>query len=128
LQNLKNSRDANNCYFYHAAKLPTEDVQIGDLALMHKTKIEQSHCTMLDPSWRGPYRVTAIAQSLGTYCLAELDGAELTGWIDGSGLKKIITRKEEVHTARKISMPNTTQEGDSELFEEFEVETVAGRK
>jgi len=95
---------------------------------VHETKIEQSHCAKRDARWRGPYRVTEIAQSLGTYRLAELDAAELEGWIDSSRLKKFFTRNEGVHGTREISTPSTTQWEESEQFEEFEVEAVAGRK
>jgi hypothetical protein len=65
---------------------------------------------------------------LGTYRLAELDGAELAGWIDGSRLKKFFTRNAGVHGTREISTPSTAQEEELEEFEEFEVESVAGRK
>jgi hypothetical protein len=109
-QNLKESRDANKRYFNQAANLRAEDPQIGDLALMHGPKIEQSHGTKLDARWRGPYQVTEIAQSLGTYRFGELDGAELAGWIDGSRLKKFFTRNEGVHNTREITTPSTAQE------------------
>jgi len=92
IQNLKESRDANKQYFDQVANLRAEAFQIGDLALVHETKIEQSQGAKMDARWRGPYRVTEIAQSLGTYRVAELDGAELAGWIDGSQLKKLFTR------------------------------------
>jgi len=128
IQNLKESSDANKRYFDQAANLPVEDLQIGDLAIVHETKIEQSHGAKLDARWRGPYRVTEIAQSLGTYRLAELDGAELAGWIGGSRLKKFSTHNGGVHGTREISTPSTAQEEESEEFEEFEVEAVAGRK
>jgi hypothetical protein len=127
IQNLKESRDANKRYFDQAANLQAEDLQIGDLALMHETKIDQSHGTKLDAQWQGPYRVTEIAQSLGTYRLAELDGAELAGWIDGSRLKKFFTRNKGVHGPREISTPSTAEEEEFKEFEEFEVEAVAGR-
>jgi len=80
--NLQESRDANKRYYDQAVNLRAEDLQIGTLALLPETKIEQSQGAKLDPRWRGPYRVTENAQSLGTYRLAELDGAELAGWID----------------------------------------------
>jgi len=55
IQNLKESRDANKGYFHQAANLRAGDLQIGDLALVHETKIEQSHGANLDARWRGPY-------------------------------------------------------------------------
>jgi hypothetical protein len=51
IQNLKESRDANKRYFDQAANLRAEDLQIGDLALVHETKIEQSHGAKLDARW-----------------------------------------------------------------------------
>jgi len=46
--------------------------------------------------------------------MADPDGAELVGWIDGSQLKLFFTPKESVHSASEICMPNTTQEEESE--------------
>jgi hypothetical protein len=40
IQNLKESRDANKRYFDQAANLWAEDLQIGDLSLVHETKRE----------------------------------------------------------------------------------------
>jgi len=111
VQNLKKSRDANNHYFKQAANLQPEDHQIGDLALLHETKIEQSHGTKLDARWLEPYQVTEIAQSLGTNRLAELDGVELAVWLDGSWLKMCCTRNEGVNGGREICMPSTTLGG-----------------
>ena len=67
IQNPKESRDANKRYLNEVANLPTEDLQIGDIAIVHETKIEQSHSAKLDNRWRGPYRVTEYAQNFGTY-------------------------------------------------------------
>jgi hypothetical protein len=41
--------------FDQAANLRLEDLQIGELNLVHKTKIEQSQGTKLDVRWLGPY-------------------------------------------------------------------------
>ena len=38
IQNLKESRDANKCHFDQAANLRAEDLQIDDLALVHKPR------------------------------------------------------------------------------------------
>jgi hypothetical protein len=121
-------RDVNKRYFNQAANLVAEDLQIGDLALMNKTKREQSQRPKLDARWRGPYGVTEITQSLGTDELAELDTAELTGWIGGSRLKMFLTCNVAVRSTQQIDMPSTAQEEESEELEEFEGEEVAGRK
>jgi len=107
IQNLDELRDANTGYSGPAANLCGEDLQISDLALVHETKIEQSHGAKLDARWRGPYRVTDIAQSLGTDQLAELDGAEREGWIDGSRLNEFFTCHEGVNGGRELSSPDT---------------------
>jgi hypothetical protein len=53
---------------------------------------------------------------------------ELVVWMDGGRLQMFFTRKEDEHSTRKIWMVNTTPVEESEEFEEYEVETVAGRK
>jgi len=60
--------------------------------------------------------------------LADLDGAELTGSIDGSLLKKFFTHYEGIHCALEISTTNTTREEDLEEFEGSEVGEEAGQK
>jgi hypothetical protein len=50
------------------------------------------------------------------------------GWIDGSRLKKVLTRNKCVHGTGEISTPSTAQAKESEEFEEYEVEAVAGWK
>jgi len=54
IQHLNESRDANNHYFEQAANIRAEDLQIGDLALVQQTKIEQPHGAKQDAWWRGP--------------------------------------------------------------------------
>ena len=51
IQHLMESRDANELYFNQAANLRAGDLEIGYLALVHKTKIEQSHSATLDARW-----------------------------------------------------------------------------
>ena len=119
---------SNKQCFEQEANLQAEELQIGDIAHVHESKIEPSHCAILNARWQGPYRVTEISQIFGTNWLAELDGAELAGRIEISRLRKFITRTEGVHHAREISMPNTTKEEDSEEFNELEVQAVAGWK
>ena len=128
IQNLTESRDANKHFLDQAAYLQAKHLQIGNLAPMHKTKIEPSHGAKLDARWRGPYRVPEIAQSLRIHRLAELDGAELVGWMVGSRLNKFFTRNEGIPGTREISTPSTAHNKESEEFEESMVEAVAGRK
>jgi len=70
VQTIQELRDASKCYVDHPANLQADDQQIGDFALMHETKLQESDGAELDASLRGPYRVPEIPQSLGTYHLA----------------------------------------------------------
>jgi hypothetical protein len=90
--------------------------------------IEQCHGAKLNAGWRRLDKVTEIAKCPGTYRLAKLDGAEHAGWIDDSRLKKFFTRNEGIHGTQEIRIPWTVQEEESEEFEVFEVESVAGGK
>lgn len=121
------SRDANERYFNQRANLKADDLQIGNLVSVHETMIELSDGSQLDARWGKPSYVTEIAQSLGTYQLAELDRVELMGQIDGDQLKKCFTHNESVHSTHDISMPSTTQRETSGKFESFESEAVVGR-
>ena len=128
IQNLKELRDAYKCYLDQVANLRSEDLQIVDLTLIRETNLGQSHSAKLDARWRRPYQVTEIALSLGTYRQAELERAELVGWIDGGRLNRFFTCNEGVHGTREISTPSTTHDEESEEFEEYKVEAVTGQK
>jgi hypothetical protein len=60
-----------------------------------------------------------------------LDGSELTGWIDGSRVKKFFARRGEKYD-EKTPMPAREEvkgkEMEKDTHEEWEVETVTGRK
>jgi len=64
---VKQSKDANKCYFNQAADLQADDLHNGHLDLLHKTKIELSYSANVEAMWGAPYRVTDIAQCLETY-------------------------------------------------------------
>jgi len=128
IQHRKKSWDANKHYFDLAANLQAEGLEIGDLALVHETKIVQSHGVNLDARLQGPYWVTEVAQSLETYQLPAQDRAELTSWINGSRLQNDFTRNKGVHSSRDICSPNTTQDDKSDEFKEFKADAVAGWK
>jgi hypothetical protein len=84
VQILKEFRNASEWYFHQPANLEDDNLRIGDFVLIHKATIEESHWAKLGARLREPYQVTEIPQSLGTYQLAKVDGAELVGWTDGS--------------------------------------------
>jgi len=62
--NLKKLRYAKKQYFDEAANLWAKNLQIGVLALVHETMIEQSHGTKLEANWQGSYSATQIGQSM----------------------------------------------------------------
>lgn len=108
IQNLKESRYANKWYFDEVGNLQAEYVQRGDLALVYETKIEQYQGAELNEWWWRSYWVTEIAQCQLTNPLAEVDGAELTSWIDSSQLRKFFTHNNGIHGAQEVSMSNNT--------------------
>ena len=79
---LQESREANKRYFDETEKLRVEEVQLGNLVLMHETQIEQMHSAKLDARWRGRYHIAERAEKLRMYKLEELDDTPLTGWTD----------------------------------------------
>lgn len=60
--------------------------------------------------------------------MAEQNGAELEGCIDGSRLEKFVTRHEDVNGTEEGSPPRTAQVKELEEVEVFELQAVAGRK
>lgn len=124
-------RDGNQHYFEQVPSLQDTDLQIGDFALVHETKIVKSYGTKLNVRERRPYRVTEIALSIGTYQISEHTGAELGGRTDGSQVKKFCPHKDGVYGTGGIGTFNTIREEALEgldKLEEFDGEAVAGRK
>ena len=132
---LRESREANKRYFDKTARLHMEEPQLGNLVLMHETRIEQTHNAKLEASWRGLYRIAERAEKLGTYKLEELHGTPLTEWTNGSRLKKFFVRESQDSTSPPDDPRETAefQEQDKEQRDEdqkgdWEVEEVMGRK
>lgn len=65
---------------------------------------------------------------LGSDQLADLDGAELEGWIDGSRLEMFVTLHKAIHCTQDVRTPSTAQVEELEKFEQFEVGVVGSRK
>jgi hypothetical protein len=51
IPHLMELRDAIKHYFNQTANVQVDDLQVVNLALVHETKIEQSHGTTLDSRW-----------------------------------------------------------------------------
>jgi len=128
IHSLKEWRDARQHCVVRAAKLQANDLYISNLALILETVIEQSHGTELDACWWRRRWVSGIAQSFGTYHLAEQNGAVLGGCIHGNQHMWLCTRIEGAHVARDTNMPDATQDEVWEKLEQFQVEEVAGKK
>ena len=94
----RRSRDANREYFdKHRRRRPdTENhtISLGDLVLLHDTKLDGQHSHKLSDRWAGPYKITDISRKgdRGTFKLAEMDGTALEGVFAGDRLKRFITR------------------------------------
>ena len=94
----KRNREANKAYFdNHQRHRPQSlAIHLGDLVLLHDTRLDQSHSHKLHDRWNGPYCVMDISKQneRGTYKLAELDGVALDGYFSGDRLKKFMARTE----------------------------------
>jgi len=84
IQFLKELRDANQCDIHHAVNYHDEDLQISNMAFLHKTQLRQTQGSKLNARWHEPNCVIGIAKSLRTYPKHAKVGTDLTGWIDGS--------------------------------------------
>jgi hypothetical protein len=95
-ENLMNSRKSNKATFDNDRRLRTEQLKIGDLVLLFKSKDEHSRtrANKLDDKWTGPYRIFSIPNDSTYYHLEELDGSQLAGTFAGNRLRRFFTREE----------------------------------
>ena len=98
---LKMSRLGSKAYFdAHKQMRPlNRKIEVGDLVLVHNTRIQKSWDKKLDDNWFGPYRVREVTES-SYYRLAELDGVELRESVAGNRLKLFFARVREGDGAR----------------------------
>ena len=89
---LQRIRMGNKELFDETRVLVREPPEIGDLVLLHDTKLKTSHSAKLRYRWLGPYRVRDKNAILGTYWLEELDGTPFRSTFNGSRLKKFFLR------------------------------------
>jgi hypothetical protein len=74
-------------------------LEVGQLVLLHNTKLDKDMSSKLDYRWIGPYRILEAIAEKGTYILAELDGTRRAGTVAGNRLKRLIlSRKTTDHT------------------------------
>jgi hypothetical protein len=90
-------REKNKEAFDAAHFIRTEELNLGDLVLLWDIKKEKdkSSVVKLQPRWLEPYKIIRVAESLGSYRIAELDGAILQGPFAGKRLKKFRLRAKE---------------------------------
>jgi len=124
--NLKNNRRGNKAQFDTVKRLRTtvQQLQVGDLVLLHNTILEHSHSHKLHDKWRGPYRIREIPENSTHYLLEELDGTPLAASFAGNRLKRFFTRneldeqREEMHDTIRVR-DLTDQDDDVEEEEEL---------
>ena len=96
--NLQNSCNANKVYFdqHKQLRTATQQLHVGDLALMHQTKdsYSRTRAKKLDDRWFGPYRIREIPEDSTFYWLEELDGTHLKPTFAGNCLKRFFSRTE----------------------------------
>src|SRR5271154_5254608 len=114
-QNLRNSRLGNKADFDFMKRLRSTELQVGDLVLLHNTKLQHSHSDKLEDKWRGPYRIREIPEGSTFYRLEELDGVPLAASFAGNRLKRFFTRRELDLTREEVSaIIRVRNEGESE--------------
>lgn len=84
--NLKKSRIAGKEYFDSTKMLRKEKLKVGDLVLLHDTKLDTLWSHKLNMKWSGPYKIVQVNQN-GTYRLTELDNTPLASPQPGNRLK-----------------------------------------
>jgi hypothetical protein len=94
--NLYNSRLSNKYYFDNTKHLRSaaQQLQVGDMVMLHNTIMQHSHSRKLDDNWRGPYRIREIPEDSTFYCIEELDGTPLAAPVTGNRLKRFFMRAE----------------------------------
>ena len=91
---LQRVRESNKDYFDENHRLRADDFNIGDLVLLHNTKLDKDMSHKLAFKWLGPFRIKEAYTENGTFILEELDGAQIRGTIAGNRLKHFIVRQD----------------------------------
>lgn len=72
-------------------RLRNERLSVGQMVLLHDTKIDTSYSAKLAYRWFGPYRICEVLEK-GSYRLEELDGTPFRDAIYGNRLKPYYLR------------------------------------
>ncbi|OJD10440.1 hypothetical protein ACJ73_09791, partial [Blastomyces percursus] len=99
---LRREREKNRDLFDETKRLVREPLQIGDLVLLHDTKIEKSYSVKLNFRWLGPCRIREANHERGTYRLEELDRSPFRNTTAGNRLKIFLLRDSELHAVDDI--------------------------
>ena len=81
---LRRSREQGKDNFDSRKRLQVKELNVGDLVLLHDTKLKYQYSHKLDYRWLGPYRLADLVRDKGTYLLEKLDGARLQGTYAGN--------------------------------------------
>jgi hypothetical protein len=108
----RRKREEGKEYFDEIRQIRSQSIGIGDLVLLHNTQREKdmTRLNKLSFKWLGPYRVINANLEMGSYVLAEVDGAELGGTVAGNRLKLFHPRPEGFSVSG-ITEGNSESEG-----------------
>ena len=108
---LRRSREQGKEEFDARKRLRSKELNIGDLMLLHDTKLRYQFSHKLDFRWLGPYRIAELVRDKGTYFLKELNGIRLSGTFAENRLKFF----HACRPADTSSQGPTTSEGREEI-------------
>ena len=113
---LRRSREQDKDNFDSRKRLRVKNLNVGDLVLLHNTKLKYQYSHKLDYCWLRPYRLADLVRDKGTYLLEELDGARLQSTYAGNRLKFFYTRGpidvQQMTINKKREEANLTDEAD----------------
>ena len=120
----ENLRRQNKDIFDSTHRTRGAPFSVGDLVLLHNTKLENTHTGKLEFRWMGPYRIHSINPT-GSYRLAELDGAEMEGSVPGRRLKKFSLRNiaipaDQLVQRREETMPTPEPQFNNDDLDELD--------
>lgn len=124
-ERLERARRDNKEYFDRTRRLRSKRLEVGDLVLVHDTRIDTSRMTRfkLANRWYGPYCIREAPEGSTYYRLSELDGTELAESFAGDRLKLFYSREETNRESTPVANDcEEEQEQPHEIFDEITVE------